>query len=131
MVAICPTNIKVNLLMFTKAFLKDVFKVATWLIGAWLIIGSIIFIGYPWYQAHRAYIRSTYNYKIQGIQFRPGHRGVPYVKLDTGWYLLRSNAELQIVPYIQVGDSVVKEKGSATIRVFRKNQGDWEVKVFD
>ena len=121
-----------NLLMFTKSFLKKSFKVAIWLIGAWLIIGSIIFIGYPWYQAHRVYIGSNYNYKIQGIQFRPGHRGVSYIKLDTGWYLLRSNAELQIVPYIQVGDSVVKERGSTTIRDFRKNpEGDWEVKVFD
>jgi hypothetical protein len=65
-------------------------------------------------------VKSAYSYRVQDIEFRPGHRGVPHFKMDTGWYLLRSSVELQIVPYVQVGDSIVKQGGSTAIKVIRR-----------
>ena len=96
-----------------------------------LIVLSLVYIFIPWIAAQSNYIKSGFNYKVEGIEFRDGHRGVPHIKVDTGWYLLRSNQELQMVPYIREGDSVVKRPGENLIRVFRKTTDGVIVKEFD
>lgn len=107
-------------------------RVIFYIIAAWIIVGTIVFIIYPTITTHRDYVNSSFNYKINEIEFRPGHRGTPYLKLDTGWYLLRSIEEMKMVPYIQAGDSVVKKKGSTTIKVFRKDsEGHLTMREFD
>jgi len=131
MVTIYTSTVKMAMNKITKTLLKKITKVASWTIGVWLILGTIIFIGYPWYQVHQAYINSDFHYKIEAIEFRTGNRGVPHVKMDTGWYLFRTNNELRIIPYVQVGDSVVKEKESSIIKVYRKVNGNFVVKEFD
>jgi hypothetical protein len=112
--------------------LKKIHRTAWLAGGAWLIIGAIVFIGYPWYQAIKSFQDFSYNYKIKEIEFRPGHRGVPHLKVDSVWYFPRSNEELQLIHYIHVGDSMVKEKGSLKIKVYRDNgDGGLTVKEFD
>lgn len=103
-----------------SAVVRRVFKIAISVIGAWVVIGTLVFIAYPWHLAHRAYVNSHYNYPIRQIEYRDGHRGVPYLRVDTGWYLLRSNTELELIPYIKVGDSIVKEQGSTKVKVYRR-----------
>jgi len=95
------------------------------------LVGSLIFIFIPWIKSHSSYVDSGFSYKIQEIEFRPGNHGVPFVKVDTGWYLLRHNEELQMVPYMHVGDSVVKLPGEDKIRVFRRTADGLTVKEFD
>jgi hypothetical protein len=58
-------------------------SLASYLMGAWLIGGVLVFIAYPWYMADRAYNESSYNSKIEAIEFRPGHRGSPHIKLNS------------------------------------------------
>lgn len=111
--------------------LKRIYKILLILMCAWLVIGFVIFIEYPAYLADRIYLRSSYNYTIEEIKFEEGHRGFPYIKVDSNWYLLKVD-EMKIVPYILVGDSIVKESGDRTIKVFRKDgNGRLILKEFD
>jgi hypothetical protein len=117
--------------MAAKNLIKKIFRIALWIIGAWLIIGSIVFIGYPSYKAYNLFVDREYKSKVDSIEFRPGHRGSPHLKLNSGWYLLTID-EMKIIRYLQAGDSIVKEKGSTAIRVFRKNEnGQLKMKEFD
>jgi hypothetical protein len=91
-------------------------------LGAVLIIGSSVFFFYPAYQSHVAFVNSQYGFKVEAIEFRPGHHGVPHIKVDTGWYLLRTTEELNIVPYLKVSDSLVKVKGTAGLIIYRRDK---------
>lgn len=111
--------------------INRVFRIASWIVGAWLILGTIIFIIYPAWRADNAFIDLEYRSKIYDIEYRTGHRGHPHLKLNSGWYLLTID-EMQIAPYIHKGDSIIKEKGSRTIKIFSNDEnGNLISKEFD
>lgn len=93
----------------------------------WMFLGSVIFIFYPGYLASEAFDNLEYKSKVYDIEYRPAHRGHPYVKFDEGWRLLTIE-EMKIVPYVQIGDSIVKERGSRDVKVIR-NEKDGNVNV--
>ncbi len=112
-------------------FLAKIFRFGYWIVGIWLIIGTCIFIIYPAFIADDAFVDLEYRSRVYEIEYRPGHRGHPHVKFNFGWYLLTID-EMEIVPYMQVGDSIVKEKGSRKIKVYRKDKnGTYFLKEFD
>jgi hypothetical protein len=98
---------------------KKLFRIVPLILGAWLVIGTIIFIAYPAWLADKDFIDLKYRSVIHQIEYRPGHRGAPHIKFDSAWYLLTID-EMYIVPYIQVGDSIVKEKGVREVKVYRR-----------
>lgn len=99
---------------------KKLVKVAIWIGASWLILVTSIFIVYPWIKADGLYLNSRYSGKISKIEYRPGHRGSPYLKIGNEWHLINAE-ELKIIPYLQEGDSVVKEIGSRKIVVYRSD----------
>lgn len=118
--------------MITKNQINRGFKFSLLITCVTLTLGSVIFLGYPWYKAHNSFVATSYRFKIEAIDYRPGHRGVPYIKMDTGWYLFRGNSELYLIPVIQVGDSLVKEKGKERVKLFRKDgHGKWNLEEVD
>lgn len=103
---------------------KKLIKIAILIGASWLILVTLIFIVYPWIKADVLYLNSKYSAKVYKIEYRPGHRGYPYLKLGNEWRLIYTE-ELKIIPYLQEGDSIVKEIGSKKIVVYRNdgNQG--------
>lgn len=61
-----------------------------------------------------------YNGVIMKIEKRNGYRVARHVLIDSTWQLL--NWESEIIPSIQVGDSIVKEENSYLITVYRRGE---------
>lgn len=100
------------------------------IIAGWMIVGTVAFGLWPWLRQNDTFRDVEYHSRIDSIEYRPGHHGSPHVKLIDGWYLL-SAEELKISGHILVGDSIIKEQGSATITVFRRSSsGALESKKF-
>ena len=112
-------------------YLNKIWKTLLVICLGWLVIGSIVYIVFPWIQANNTWVKSEYSLKIQEIEFREGNRGVPSLKTDTGWYLLRNKVERLAIDYYQVGDSVVKKSGNKSITIFRYTEnGELNIKNF-
>lgn len=72
-----------------------------------------------------------YKYVIEDIEYRVNNKGCPHIKVNGNWRYL-NNTECKISDYIQIGDSISKESGSMTIKVYRKNEeGVWIKKSFN
>jgi NRPS condensation-like uncharacterized protein len=70
-------------------------------------------------------------YKGTILKVEEGGRGAFWLYL-TDTTLLLNIFERKIRDYIQVGDSISKEKGTATIKVYRKDKDSiWQEKVFE
>lgn len=117
--------------MFIERLIPTKFlKLGYKLIAAWLIVGALIFGAIPIIVGDMRFRSTVLHSRIDSIEFKPGHHGSPNLKLSAGWYLL-SGEELKISAYIQVGDSIAKEKGSTTVVVFRRSaHGTWIRKDF-
>lgn len=67
---------------------------------------------------------------IKEIKYNEGRRGFPDIKLTNEWIYLGLSGQ-KIQNYILVDDSIVKDSGTETIKVYRKNsKGIWDEKVF-
>jgi|SRR5579859_7374449 len=126
-----PTK-KINLSMIIrKELLGKIYRAGVWIMGAWLLIAAGIFFIYPAFRAYKMFVDIEYSTRVDSIEFRPAHHGHPHLKINSGWYLLTID-EMKVIPYLQVGDSIVKEKGATAIKVFRKDgNGKLIVKEFD
>ena len=96
-----------------------------------LVLGLISFlthISYQQYLKKQEYINSKFNGIINYIDYHcDGCRGLPLIKIDSSFYHLGIH-EIKICDFIQVGDSIVKESGSETIKVCKKDKrGNWKV----
>jgi hypothetical protein len=69
---------------------------------------------------------------IEGINPNPYFAGFPQLKLLNGDLIQLGIREESIFPFIQIGDSIVKNSGSTIVSVFRKDEnGNWVEKEFD
>lgn len=117
--------------MVTKNLIGKIYRVGIWIMGVWLLIAAGTFFIYPAFRAYNLFVDREYRSKVDSIEFRPAHHGHPHVKINSGWYLLTID-EMKIIPYLHAGDSIVKEKGSTAIKVFRRNEsGKLILKEFD
>lgn len=67
---------------------------------------------------------------IKGIYFDGYNLGFPTLKIDSELYRFGVKEE-KVQHYIKVGDSIVKEKGYKTIKLYHKNEkGIWIEKIF-
>ena len=90
--------------------------------GILIIIGITLYYFFtikPTLNSKKEFIQIEYSGKISEIQIRNGYRGFPHVKIDNEWLLFGIN-ESPIISYLQVGDSIVKHKGTDKIIVYRK-----------
>jgi len=94
-----------------------------------LFLGFLIFILYPWGVAIFDFRRTQYNFVVDEIQYRPGHRGIPHFRHGSEWYFLRSSNEYELIPVVQVGDSLVKAPGSSVVKVYRKEMNNGYVLI--
>ncbi len=81
-------------------------------------------------QAQTAFIEKEFHGIILEIIYIEGHRGLPDLKINSKWIYMGVNGQ-KIQNYIKVSDSIVKDSGTETIKVYRKNyKGIWDEKVF-
>ena len=82
-------------------------------------------------KAQTAFIEEEFHGIIMEIKYIEGRRrGFPDLKINSKWIYLGLNGE-KIQNYIKVSDSIVKDSGTETINVYRKNvKGSWDEKVF-
>ena len=96
-------------------------------------LGFLIFIIHAYYLDHgakREYLYRSIHGIIEEIKIEEGNRRLPTLKINNQWIFLDMPGE-KIDHYIQTRDSLVKDSGSTSIKVFRKNEkNEWYVKVF-
>ncbi len=81
-------------------------------------------------KAKTAFIEKEYRGIILEIKYVEGNRGDPYVLIGNQWFVFGLNED-KVRNYIKVSDSIVKDSGTETIKVYRKNyKGIWDEKVF-
>lgn len=81
-------------------------------------------------KATEKHLKLEYNGIINKIHHYWGDRGVPMILVDTQWIYLNV-LDSKFSHYVLVGDSIYKESGSETVKIFRKNSDEtWSVKVF-
>jgi len=83
------------------------------------VVTMTIFIVIPWFKADKYFVDLSYHDKIKEIEIREGHRGAAHILVDSVWRLLLVD-ELEMQPYLQPGDSIVKETGERKITVYRR-----------
>ena len=97
------------------------------------IVMLTIFFAHGFFKDHQAankFITENYKGLVREIVYKDGKRGLPDVKLDSNWFYFGMNEE-KIKLYIRIGDSIVKESGTKTIKIYRKNEnGKWVDKIF-
>lgn len=99
------------------------------LIGV-MFISIITYNVYLAFKGNQKFIKLEYNGIIQEIRIRENNHGLPDIKINNTWVMLKIQEE-KITKYIHVGDSIVKESGSETIKIYRKNETNiWCVKEF-
>ncbi|MBI2968269.1 MAG: hypothetical protein HYY40_10725 [Bacteroidetes bacterium] len=78
------------------------------------------------------FIQRSYKGVIQDISYIEGHKNFPDIYFNNQRYpLLLGLNEVKITDYIQIGDSIVKDSGTAAIRVYRRDKNSvWAVKIF-
>ncbi len=117
MVAVLEVNYYI---MFIERFIpKKILRLLFILGGCWLIVGVVMYGLFPSIVGRNSFIESEFQSVIDSIEYRPQHRGAPSIKLRSGWHLIRIE-EMKIVNFIQVKDSIAKERGSEVIRVYRR-----------
>jgi hypothetical protein len=100
-----------------------------------IVISFIVFIAYAgFYLPHMAKER-FFSERISGIineeKHFEGDRGYPWLKIDGQWKNL-ANFGVWAQRYSNVGDSIVKDSGTMTIIIYRKDEKNkWEAKVFE
>lgn len=81
-------------------------------------------------KAQTVFIEEEFRGNIMEIKYIEGRRGFPDLNIDSNWIYLGLNGE-KIQNYIKVSDSIAKDSGTETIKVYRKNfKGNWNEKVF-
>lgn len=91
-----------------------------------LTIASITFYNYYSFKNKR-----QYQGIITEITFPENRKGLPMVKIDTTTYYLYK-PEKKVFSSLQIGDSIVKETGSLTIKLYHKeNDGKWKEMIFE
>ncbi len=81
-------------------------------------------------KAQTAFVEKEFHGIINEIKYNEGRRGFPDLKISNNWIYLGLNGE-KIQKYIKVSDSIAKDSGTETIKVYRKNnKGNWDEKVF-
>jgi len=81
-------------------------------------------------KAQADFIEKEYQGIIREIKYVEGNRGDPYVQIRNQWFVFGTNED-KVRNYIKVSDSIVKDSGTETIVVYRKNyKGIWGEKVF-
>ena len=112
-------------MLIEKYFSPRVRKIMLWIVASWFILGSIIFVGIPAWRADQAFNELSYGARVDSIRFDPGHRGHPYVLMNNEWRLFTID-EMKAVDILQVGDSLVKARGSKALHIYRKNGSTYE-----
>lgn len=110
---------------------KIIFIILFFVIGT---IGAIRFFVVTFFQPYNLskeqHIKDHYNGILKEIGKEV--RGVPDIKIDDKWIILGTDYETTISRHILIGDSLVKESGSETITVYRKDKhGVWQERVFE
>lgn len=113
-------------MLIEKLFTSRVRKVMLWIIVSWFVIGGIILVAIPAWKASQTFNDLSYAARVDSIKFTSGHRGHPYVLMDKKWRLFTIE-EMKVVPILQVGDSLVKASGSATLHVYRKKDTSYKL----
>lgn len=95
-----------------------------------LFFSFIIYTIYLMYHGREQFMNRAYSGVISEIRILQGNRDLPDIKIYNQWIPL-SVDDSKVKHYIQVGDSIVKESGTETIKVYHKNfKGEWDVQVF-
>jgi hypothetical protein len=94
------------------------------------ILLFVIYDLFTTYLGNRQYINKNYSGIISDIRVLQESRDLPDIKIKNQWIPL-DLLDAKVKHYIQVGDSIVKESGTQTIKVYRRNlKGEWNVQVF-
>jgi len=82
--------------------------------------------------ARKSWEKSYYQGTIAGIFPNEFSRGDPQIRFENNKLIQLGLSESCLFSYIQIGDSIVKNSGSAFVFVFRKDEkGNWVEKEFD
>jgi len=82
-------------------------------------------------KAQTAFVEKEFHGIILEIKYVEGNRGDPYVQIGSQWFVFGINED-KVRDYIKVSDSITKDSGTETIKIFRKNnKGTWDEKVFN
>lgn len=118
-------------LEFMKDWTERKYKQITLIV---IVISFIVFIAYAFF--YKDYIANErfFNERISGIineeKHFEGDRGYPWLKIDGQWKNI-GKFGVWAQRYSNVGDSIVKDSGTMTIIIYRKNEENkWEAKVF-
>ena len=85
---------------------------------------------YAMYHGEKEYFKRQYYGIITEIRTLQGSHDLPDIKINNQWISL-DIPDSKVKHYIQIDDSIVKESGTAIIKVFRKNLNEeWSVKIF-
>jgi hypothetical protein len=105
-------------------------KIIKYLFIGFIILFGVYFFLSNWYESqllHVNYLKTSYNGIINKIE--DGDRGSKDLNLSNGKWITLGSSNPGV--YVQVGDSIIKESGSETITVYRKDKnGIWQEKVF-
>ncbi len=111
--------------MYKKKIMK--FNIIVWLV---ILTISTIYVYYNRSGGYQEFINLKFNGIVKEIIYYKGNRGMPDFKVSTEWYYLGLDGE-EVTKNFKVGDSIIKEKGSTTIKLYRKNKkGEWNVKIY-
>ena len=114
-------RIKINL----NLNIEDIIRII--LVGL-VLISSIIYVYFNIIKSKNSFLAYAFNGKITEII--EGGRGFPNFKINNKWYYIGITGS-HVTNHIQVGDSLIKEKGSTTIKLYRQNKkGEWNVKIY-
>ncbi len=108
--------------------MKHLKRIQLWVVLSLFLGGFLVAEVTECWHTHQ-FLELTYAIKIDSIQLRPGHRGVPFILVNGRWRIL-DNREVSLASYLQPGDSVVKREGRV-MKVFRMIGNSWIVKDFE
>jgi hypothetical protein len=98
-----------------------------------VISAFIVFFRYGYSidkRAQASFREMEFHGVIKEIIYSEGKRGFPDLQIDNQWIFLGLNGE-KIQNHIKVSDSIVKNSGTETIKIYRKNnKKGWDEKVF-
>lgn len=79
-------------------------------------------------QAQNSFLERNLNGIVEDIHYKDFNWGYPEYKVNGKWIFFGGFFEYS-EEYIDIGDSLVKEKGDITVKVYSKNnKGDWFLK---
>ena len=96
-----------------------------------LVLGLFFLSGYyKTKESNKFFIEMELHGIINEIKYNEGYRGLPHIKIDNQWIFIGINGE-KVHNHIIIGDSIVKDSGTTTFKVYRKNeQGVWDERIY-